>query len=78
MCGDEPNRTARRLGSVNEPLQRIEDDLDVLVMVIASPFKLAEFAREISVVDGHFAQAHKGAHDGDVDLNSALTAKNTG
>jgi hypothetical protein len=44
MRCDESNRTARWFGSVNEPLQRVKDDLDVLVMVIASPFKLAEFA----------------------------------
>lgn len=70
MRGDESNRAARRIGSVNEPPQRVKDDLDVPVMVIASPFKLAEFAREISVVDSHLAQAHKSAHDGDIDCTA--------
>jgi len=47
-------------------------------MMIASPFKFAEFAREISVGGGHLAQADKGAHDGDVHLYGSFALQHGG
>jgi hypothetical protein len=54
MRGDESNWASRRLGSVDELLQRVEDDLDVLVMLIGSPFEIAELACQIPVVERPF------------------------
>ena len=36
------------------------------------------FAREVGVGQEHFAQADKGAHDGDVDMHCAGAAKHAG
>src|ERR1035441_1163730 len=49
-----------------------------LELGIVSALQVGQFAREVGVGQEHFAQADKGAHDGDVDLHGAGAAKQAG
>src|SRR5260221_14246909 len=52
-----------------------ENDPEVFVIFL---FQFLELAGQVLMSRKNLAQAHEGAHDGDIDVNGALTAKHAG
>ena len=59
----------------DELLDRFEHDRELLVIFLLERF---DFAGEITVCVHEAAQLHEGAHDGDIDLDSARAAEDAG
>ena len=53
----------------------VENRLELGIIFV---LQVGQFARGVGVGQEHFAQADKGAHDGDVDLHGAGAAKQAG
>lgn len=75
MTSNESKSAPALCGIVNQFFQRIEHELDMLIVGVASSFKFGQLARQICVGRGHFTQAHKRAHDRDVHEHRAAALK---
>src|SRR5436853_7068328 len=60
----------RRLRRKHQFADGIEDNLELRVIFV---FEISELTREIGIGEKHLAQAHKRAHDGDVNLHGTRT-----
>lgn len=74
----EPDFPARGFGRRHQLADGIKQGADVFVVVLNLAFEVGELVRQFLVQRQCFAQAHEGAHDGDVDLHRARAAQHAG
>ena len=68
----------RRLRRRHQLPDRVEDDLELLVMFTQLPFDFFQLAGKFLVRCQYLAQLHKRPHDGDVDFDRTVTVENAG